>query len=89
MLKIINYPFDVNGSLLKLNQNQYFMKTSTILLSLFVINSSFLASYFSTELITSLNPFILGITEVCLGLLYYINRVIRDVRNTFDVDFTF
>ena len=64
------------------------MKTSTFLLSLFIVNSSFLAGYFSTELITSLNPVFLGVSEFILGVFYYINTVFRDVRNAFDVDFT-
>lgn len=62
------------------------MKTSTLLLSLLLINSSFLAGHISINLMGSLNPFILGGTELILGASYYIHTIFRDVRNTFDVD---
>jgi len=64
------------------------MKPSTFLLSLFIINSSFLASYFSTELISSLNPVFLGVSEFFLGVFYYLNTILRDVRNVFDIEVT-
>ncbi|MGS2727452.1 hypothetical protein ACU8DI_12650 [Psychroserpens sp. BH13MA-6] len=62
------------------------MKTSTLLVSLLIINSSFLAGHVSIQLFGNINPFILGGSEICLGLLYYANKIIRDVRNAFDVD---
>jgi len=62
------------------------MKTSTLLFSLLVINSSFLAGHVSINLMGNLNPFILGGSELFLGVVYYIHTIFRDVRNTFDVD---
>ncbi|GAB4154816.1 MAG: hypothetical protein Tsb0033_03320 [Winogradskyella sp.] len=62
------------------------MKTSTFLVSLLVINSSVLAGHVSIQLFGSINPLILGGSEIFLGLLYYVNGIIRDVRNTFDVE---
>ncbi|MCB0398883.1 MAG: hypothetical protein KDD26_04525 [Winogradskyella sp.] len=62
------------------------MKTSTFLVSLLVVNSSFLAGHVSIQIFGSINPLILGVSELFLGLLYYVNSIIRDVRNTFDVE---
>ncbi|APY08690.1 hypothetical protein BWZ20_10415 [Winogradskyella sp. J14-2] len=62
------------------------MKTSTFLVSLLIINSSFLAGHISIQLFGSINPFILGGCEILLGILYYVNKIIKDVRNTFDVE---
>jgi len=62
------------------------MKTSTLLVSLLIINSSFLAGHVSIQLMGNLNPFILGGSEFFLGISYYIHTIFRDVRNTFDVD---
>lgn len=64
------------------------MKTSTFLISLLIINSSFLAGHISIQLLGNINPFILGGSEFILGLSYYIHTIFRDVRNTFDVDVT-
>ena len=62
------------------------MKTSTFLVSLLVINSSFLAGHVSIQLFENVNPLILGGSEFFLGLLYYVNRVLKDVKNTFNVE---
>ncbi|WP_430467327.1 hypothetical protein [Winogradskyella ouciana] len=62
------------------------MKTSTLLVSLLIINSSFLAGHISIQLMGNLNPFILGGSELFLGLTYYIHTIFRDVKNAFDVD---
>ncbi|WP_370000736.1 hypothetical protein [Winogradskyella sp.] len=62
------------------------MKTSTFLISLLIINSSFLAGQVSIQLMGNLNPFILGGSELFLGFTYYIHTVIRDIRSAFDVD---
>jgi hypothetical protein len=62
------------------------MKTSTFLVSLLVINSSFLAGHISIQLFGSINPYILGGSEILLGLFYYVNRIIGDVRSAFDVE---
>lgn len=62
------------------------MKTSTLLVSLLIINSSFLAGHVSIQLLGNINPFILGGTELFLGVSYYIHSIFRDVRNAFDVD---
>ena len=64
------------------------MKTSTLLVSLLIINSSFLAGHVTIQLMGNINPFILGGSELFLGVAYYIHRVLRDVRNAFDVDVT-
>lgn len=65
------------------------MKTSTLLFSLLVINSSFLAGHMSIQLMGNLNPFILGGIELFLGATYFVHTIIRDVRKTFDVDVKF
>jgi len=65
------------------------MKTSTLLVSLLIINSSFLAGHFSTQLLGNLNPLMLGGAELILGVTYYLHTVLKDVRNAFDVDITF
>ncbi|MFC0603781.1 hypothetical protein [Winogradskyella pulchriflava] len=62
------------------------MKTSTLLVSLLIINSSFLAGHVSIQLMGNLNPFILGGSELFLGVTYYIHTIIREVRNVFGVD---
>ncbi|MCK8481050.1 hypothetical protein [Psychroserpens algicola] len=62
------------------------MKTSTLLVSLLIINSSFLAGHVSIQLMGNLNPFILGGSELFLAVTYYVHTIIRDVRNAFDVD---
>ncbi|GAL66367.1 hypothetical protein [Jejuia pallidilutea] len=62
------------------------MKTSTLIVSLLIINSSFLAGQISIQLIGNINPLILGASELFLAITYYIHTIIRDVRNTFDVD---
>ena len=62
------------------------MKTSTLLISLLIINSSFLAGHVSINLMGNLNPFILGGSELVLGASYFIHTIFRDVRNVFDID---
>ncbi|NRB82737.1 MAG: hypothetical protein HRU49_03035 [Winogradskyella sp.] len=64
------------------------MKTSSLLVSLLIINSSFLAGHFSTQLLGNLNPLILGGSELILGVIYYFHTVLKDVRNAFDVNIT-
>ncbi|MGV6830089.1 MAG: hypothetical protein ACWA5P_00825 [bacterium] len=64
------------------------MKISSIIISLLVINSSFLAGHLSIQLFGGLNPFILGGIEFFLGGLYMAHRTIKSVRNVFDVDVT-
>ncbi|WP_178987319.1 hypothetical protein [Winogradskyella schleiferi] len=65
------------------------MKTSTLLVSLLIINSSVLAGHISIQLLGNLNPFILGGFELFLGISYYIHSIFRDVRSAFDVDINF
>ena len=43
-------------------------------------------SHVSIQLFGNLNPLILGGSEIFLGLLYYVNKILKDVRNTFDVE---
>ncbi len=62
------------------------MKTSSIIISLLVINSSFLAGHLSTHLIGNINPLLLGGSELILAVIYYFHTVLKDVRNAFDVD---
>ncbi|MCE2613097.1 hypothetical protein LVD13_08955 [Flavobacteriaceae bacterium D16] len=62
------------------------MKTSSVLMILFLMNSGILAGIVGTQFIGLLNPYIIGGVEVLLGISYYVHTVIRDVRNCFDVD---
>lgn len=62
------------------------MKTSSLLMILFLMNSGVLAGIVGTQLIGFLNPYIIGGVEIFLGVSYYAHTVIRDVRNCFDVD---
>lgn len=62
------------------------MKTSTLLVSLLIINSSFLAGHVTIQLFGNVNPLILGGSEIFLGLLYYINQILKDVKNSFNVE---
>jgi hypothetical protein len=62
------------------------MKTSSLLMILFLMNSGILAGIVGTQLIGILNPYIIGGVEVFLGISYYLHTVIRDVRNCFEVD---
>ena len=64
------------------------MKISSVLISLLIINSSFLAGHLSIQLFGGLNPFILGGIELLLGVFYMANKTIKAVQNVFDVDVT-
>lgn len=65
------------------------MKTSSVLIVLLLMNSSFLAGMLGTQLLGFLNPYMVGGTELLLGVAYYAHTVVRDVRNCFNVDFKF
>ena len=62
------------------------MKISTLLASLLIINSSVLAGHLSIQVLGNMNPIIVGGIELGLGFLYYVNSILKDVRNAFDVD---
>jgi len=62
------------------------MKTSTVLITLLLMNSGIIAGMVGTQLIGFLNPYVITGAELFLGLSYYIHTIIRDVRNCFDVD---
>lgn len=62
------------------------MKTSSLLMVLLLMNSGILAGVVGTQLVGFLNPYVIGGVELLLGISYYAHRVIRAVRNCFDVD---
>lgn len=62
------------------------MKTSAILLSLLVFNTSLLLAEPLAALLNGINPWILGGSEILLIAGYYLHVVLRDVRKAFDVD---
>lgn len=62
------------------------MKTSTLLIALLILNSGVLAGQISSLVIGGINPFVLGGIELFLGASYYAHRIIKDVRNVFDVE---
>ena len=64
------------------------MKTSTLLLSLLVLNSSVLFAQFANSLFAYINPFAMVGAEAFLALGYFANKILKDVRDVFDVDFT-
>ncbi|WCO02005.1 hypothetical protein [Psychroserpens ponticola] len=61
------------------------IKISTLLVSLIIINSSFLAGHITIQLMGNLNPFVLIASELFLVISYYTNTIISDVRSAFDV----
>ncbi|MDO1501487.1 hypothetical protein Q2T40_15230 [Winogradskyella maritima] len=62
------------------------MKTSTVILSLLVLNSSVLVGQLSASIIGNVNPILMMGSEALLALGYYGFKVIKDVRDVFDVD---
>ena len=64
------------------------MKTSSILITLLIVNSGFFAGHLMIQFIGAINPFIIGGLEIVLGAAYYGHTVLRDVRKAFDVDIT-
>lgn len=63
------------------------MKTSTLLISLLILNSSVLFAQFANWLFAYVNPFVMIGAEIVLALGYFGNRTLKDVRDVFDVDF--
>ena len=63
------------------------MKTSTLLVSLLILNSSVLFAQFANWLFTVINPFAIIGMEAFLVLGYFANKTLKDVRDVFDVDF--
>lgn len=64
------------------------MKTSTLLLSLLVLNSSVLFAQFANWLFAYINPFAMVGSEILLILGYFAHRILKDVRDVFDMDIT-
>lgn len=61
------------------------MKTSTLLISLLVLNSSVLFAQFANWLFAYVNPFAMVGAEIVLALGYFGNKILKDVRDCFDV----
>jgi hypothetical protein len=64
------------------------MKTSTLLISLLILNSSVLFAQFANWIFAYVNPFVMIGAEIILALGYVANKAIKDVRDVFDVDIT-
>jgi len=62
------------------------MKTSTLLISLLVLNSSVLFAQFANWLFAAVNPLFMIGSEVVLVAGYFTHQIIKDVRDAFDVD---
>lgn len=60
------------------------MKTSTFFVALIALNSGLLASQ-TISFIGNINPFVLGGAEVLFAGGYYVHKILKDVRNAFDV----
>lgn len=63
------------------------MKTSTLIMSLLFFNSSLIIAQFMNWLFAYINPFALIGGEIVLVIGYYVLKIIKDVRDVFDVDF--
>ena len=63
------------------------MKTSTLLVSLLILNSSVLFAQFANWLFAVINPFAMIGTEIFLVIGYLAHKTLKDVRDVFDVDF--
>ena len=62
------------------------MKTSTVLISLLILNSSVLFAQFANWLFAYVNPFVMVGAEIFLVIGYFANRTLKDVRDVFDVE---
>ena len=62
------------------------MKTSTLLISLLILNSSVLFAQFANWLLAYVNPFAMIGAEIVLALGYWAHKILKDVRDVFDVD---
>lgn len=63
------------------------MKTSMLLLVLILFNTTALIAEPIAQLMKELNSWFLIISEAILVLIYYINLIIKDVRNKTAIDF--
>lgn len=63
------------------------MKTSTLLISILILNSSVLFTQFANWLFAYVNPFVMIGAEIVLAISYFANRILKDVRDVFDVGF--
>jgi len=63
------------------------MKTSTLLISILILNSSVLFTQFANWLFAYVNPFVMIDAEIVLAISYFANRILKDVRDVFDVGF--
>ncbi len=64
------------------------MKTSTLLLALLFVNSSVLLAQFASWLSLYINPFAIVGSEAFLIIGFACHKILKDVRNVFDVDVT-
>lgn len=63
------------------------MKTSTLLVSLLILNSSVLFAQFANWIFAYVNPFAMIGIEIFPGIGYVVHKTLKDVRDVFDVDF--
>ncbi len=63
------------------------MKTSLLIAVLILINTSALVSAPLTKLLESISIWWLIGIELCLIIAYYINRIIKDLRSLFEIEF--
>ena len=62
------------------------MKTSTLLISLLILNSSVLFAQFANWIFAFMNPLVVIGSEIILVSSYLTYRTLKEVRDTFDVD---
>lgn len=63
------------------------MKTSTLIMSLLFFNSSLIIAQFMSWIFAYINPFAMIGGELLLVFSYYLYKIVKDVRDVFDVDF--
>ncbi|QCX37533.1 hypothetical protein FF125_03440 [Aureibaculum algae] len=62
------------------------MKTSALLIILILCNTSALLSESISHLVRDINPWLFVALEILLVLGYYLNKTIKEIRQTFDFD---
>jgi len=65
------------------------MKISTLLLYVLALNSSLFFAQFANWLFAYVNPFAMIGIEIFLSIGYVVYKILKDVRDVFDVDFKF
>ena len=63
------------------------MKTSIVLVSLLVINTSALLSETLASLVKEINPWLLVILEITLLLVFYIHNKLKGLKEIANIDF--